>query len=196
MRIIITLMFAIAANLDTLGMSIAYGIKNIKFKIYSYFMIAFVSTLGTFISMYIGFTITKFINSSYLSLIGSISLMLIGLWFIKDFFVKNNKKEESVYKDIIVDPSAFDEDNSGDVNFKESLTLSFALTINNLGVGIGASIVGLNIILTSIFTFIVTILLLLIGLAFGKKYLYKKFGKYSPLIAGILIILIAIYEIL
>ncbi len=197
MNIFITLLFATAANLDTLGVAVAYGIKNIKIKKHLYFIIAFVSTFGTFISMSVGIVLRDLLDKSYLNCIGSITLILIGIWFVKDFFVENNKdmiKDDKI-KEILIDPSIADKDHSGDLNLKECLTLSFVLTVNNIGVGIGASVIGLKIVELCVLTFIITILFFFLGISIGKNYLSKIFGKYSSLISGILIILIGIYEI-
>lgn len=199
MNILLTLLFSVAANLDTLGVAVAYGIKNIKVKKYLYLIIAFISTLGTFASMSVGFLLTNFINEAYLTHLGALILIIIGIWFIKDFFVENNKKtlkEDKIYKEILINPSSADKDKSGDLNLKECVTLSLALTINNIGVGIGASVVGLNIMNLCIFTFIITIILFHVGISIGKNYLSKIFGKYSSLISGVLIIIIGIYEII
>ena len=48
------------------------------------------------------------------------------------------------------DAEKADIDNSGDLDLKECLTLSIALTLNNLSLGVVASIAGINILLNTI----------------------------------------------
>ena len=87
-----------------------------------------------------------------------------------------------------------DLDKSGDINIKEALIVAFGLTFNNLGTGIAASITGVNIQFTVIFTFILSILTIIIGEVVGNHVLGKLFGKYAPLISGILLIILGIIE--
>ncbi|WP_242846022.1 manganese efflux pump [Clostridium novyi] len=92
-------------------------------------------------------------------------------------------------------PEQADVDNSGSIDLKESLALALALTINNFGLGLGASIAGLNIVLTVLFTFLSSVLTIKLGEVTGKKYLSKVFGKYASLISSIIIIIIGLYEL-
>ena len=88
-----------------------------------------------------------------------------------------------------------DSDNSGDISLQEALPLIIALTVNNLGVGISGSMAGVSTIYTTTFTFIITVLFLVIGTFAGKTVFGRLFGKYTPLISNILLILLGIYEI-
>ena len=92
-------------------------------------------------------------------------------------------------------PEKADKDNSSNIDLKESLSLAFALSINNIGLGIGASITGLNIFLTSLFTFIFSLLMLLTGYFLGSYYLSKLFSKRATIVSGLIIIALGVYEI-
>ncbi|WP_010294227.1 manganese efflux pump [Clostridium senegalense] len=110
---------------------------------------------------------------------------------------EKNKLDNMIgeYKNILDNPELVDSDNSSCIDVKESILLAFALTINNLGVGIGASITGLNIFLTTIFTFIFSLLFIILGYLIGTSYLSKLFGKYASLISGAIIIFLGCYEL-
>lgn len=75
------------------------------------------------------------------------------------------------------------------------VALSLALTLNNLGLGFGAGITGLNPYLTSAFTFFFSLFFLTTGMAAGKKFLSDIFGNYAVLISGLLILILGIYEL-
>ena len=95
------------------------------------------------------------------------------------------------------DNSYIDNNNKyDDLTLKESITLSLALTINNLGIGIAASIAGISIFLNTLCTFVITILSLILGLSIGNSYLSNIFGKYGGLVSGIIIVLLGLYECL
>lgn len=196
MHILSILLFALTSNIDNFTVGLAYGIKKIKVSISSNILIAFISALGTFISMSAGLIISKFIPMDISNILGAGIIVLIGLWFIKDFFTKKNSKvsTDNQLISVLNNPYEADTDNSGYIDIKESITLAFALTINNLGLGIGASITGLNIMYTTLVTFIFSILTISLGSLLGNSYLSKMFGKYAPLISGIIMVLLGVYE--
>ena len=205
MHLFSTLLFTLSANIDNFTVGIAYGVKKIRIGLFSNILIATISCIGTFLSMSIGTFISKLIPLNISNILGSLILISIGLWFIKDFIVKSTfdskpclstNKEFNKYIEILDDPCKADIDNSGSIDIKESISLAFALTINNFGLGIGARITGLNIILTTSFIFVFSLLTIILGYYFGKSYLSIYLGKYAPLLAGIIIVILGTYEIL
>jgi len=200
MNLITALLLSTSANLDTFAVAISYGIKKIKLSLFSILLITFITTTGTFISMYFGLAFTKIISVDIAAIIGSVMLIGIGLYMILDYYKKSKSKNETLAKDkltysqIIDNPIKADKNNSGDLDFKETITLSLALTINNLGIGVAASIAGINIYLNTICTLIITLLSIILGSSIGNSYLSKFFGKYSGLVSGLIIVALGIYE--
>ncbi|MEG2786653.1 MAG: manganese efflux pump [Romboutsia sp.] len=188
MHFLSIILFSISSNLDNLTVSIGYGMENIKIKPLSNFIISFISAFGTFISMSVGTLVLKFLNEKIANDIGSIILIFIGLYFCLQFF-KNNKS-----KNLDVDSKSRDKDNSKAIEPKEAISLAFALTINNFGVGFGASVAGINVLFTTLATFFISTLFLQIGDKLGSGFFSKVFGKYSDFISGVLIVFIGIYE--
>lgn len=206
MHLLPSFLFALSANIDSFTVGISYGIKKMKISPLSTILIALIATTGTFLSMLLGKFIIKFMSENTANIIGSVSLILMGIWFIIDASIKEhcerNKKlcnaENNLlpYKNLLDNPEIVDIDNSGYIDVKESIFLAFALTINNVGVGIGASITGINIFLATIFTLILSTIGLLAGCIIGNSYLSKFFGKFAPFISGISIIILGIYELI
>ncbi|RDY23539.1 sporulation membrane protein YtaF [Romboutsia maritimum] len=201
MNLISAILLSISANLDTFTVAISYGLKKIKLSTATVLLISLITTLGTFISMSLGLVLTKFISIYIANLIGSLMLICIGVCIFINFFKESHKNKQtyliennSTYSQILTNPITADKDNSGDIDFKESITLALALTINNFGIGIAASIAGINIYLNTFCTFIVTILSILLGISIGNSYLSKLCGKYAELISGLVIIILGIYE--
>ncbi|MFV0392785.1 MAG: manganese efflux pump, partial [Coprobacillaceae bacterium] len=69
------------------------------------------------------------------------------------------------------------------------------LSLNNIALGISASITGIPVTLATILTFICSVVLFEVGYAIGNSYLSNIFGKYTPLISGILLIILGVYEL-
>lgn len=198
------ILLSLSSNLDTFAVCLTYGIKKVKLSITSSLLISFITSLGTFLSMILGKIMTSFISPKIVTSIGATLLIILGISmicnFIKKFRINHlknlNRYEKVTYSEILIYPEKADIDNSGDLDLKECLTLSIALTLNNLSLGVVASIAGINILLNTIFTFIITLMCIALGFYLGGKYASKLSGEYSDLISGLLLVLIGIYQIL
>ncbi|MFW0891397.1 sporulation membrane protein YtaF [Clostridium perfringens] len=195
------LLFVIAASLDILVVSLAYGLKDIKINFSSTLVIAFISALGTFISMILGKFLVDLIPVKLGDIIGGLVLLLLGFYSIYSYFkekkilTSHNSENNSSPTFILENPEVADKDKSGNIDFKESLALSLALALNNFGLGIGASISGLNIAFTTISTFIISLIFISLGFYLSKTIKSKNISKNSNLIAGIIIIILSLFII-
>lgn len=195
------LLFVIAASLDILVVSLAYGLKDIKINFSSTLVITSISALGTFISMILGKFLVDLIPIKLGDIIGGLVLLLLGFYSIYSYFkekkilTSHNSENDSSPTFILENPEVADKDKSGNIDFKESLALSLALALNNFGLGIGASISGLNIAFTTISTFIISLIFISLGFYLSKTIKSKNISKNSNLIAGIIIIILSLFII-
>ncbi|ERK30017.1 manganese efflux pump [Clostridium intestinale] len=200
--ILSAMLFALYSNLDNLVIGIAYGIKKINIKIFSNLIIAFITSTGTFLAMSIGFYITNFLPHNISNALGSLLIIFLGGYFIYKSeinLINNSKSNDLALKDIddmIEYAKKTDLDNSGDINMRESLLISFGLALNNLGSGVAASVTGISISLTVVFTFILSIFTIIIGQYLGNSFLGKLLGRYAPLLSGFLLIILGILELI
>lgn len=195
------ILFVIAASLDILVVSLAYGLKDIKINFSSTLVIASISALGTFFSMILGKFLVNLIPVKLGDIIGGLVLLALGFYSIYSYFkekkilTSHNSDNNSSPTFILENPEVADKDKSGNIDFKESLALSLALALNNFGLGIGASISGLNITFTTISTFIISLIFISLGFYLSKKIKSKNISKNSNLIAGIIIIILSLFII-
>lgn len=198
MQLLSVLLFSLSANVDSFTVGIAYGMKDIKVDYKSNILIALITSLGTFISMALGLFTKQFIKPEILSVIGCIVLIILGIFMIMNTLKtkKQIDEEEVKYTDILIKPHKADKDKSGYIDIKESITLGLALSLNNFGLGIGASATGLSLYLTTGATFIISILCIVSGVEIGKKCLSCRLRKYADLISGLIIIFIGLYELI
>ena len=202
MTLIPIILFVLSTSLDTFVVSLAYGVKNIKIGFLSNLVIAFISSVGTFLSMFLGNILINIISLKLANLIGALVLFILGVYFILDYR-KNTNAQRPEYlcsnsnncpRAILKFPEIADADHSGSIDLKESVILSLALTINNLALGLAASITGLDIFLTSIITFIFSIILVPLGIFISKKFLNKFIIEKGSLISGVIILFLALIE--
>jgi putative sporulation protein YtaF len=196
------LLFVVSANIDNLIVCIAYGTKKIKIGFCCNLLIASIIAVGTYISMIIGLSVVKVLPEYLANAAGSIILILIGLWITKDFFWKPKKVSPETEvnlancNQILKEPEKADSDHSGTIDLKESLFLALALTINNFGLGIGASLTGLSILTTVACTFLFSLISIPIGCRIGEKCISTFGEKYVSLVSGLVIVLMGVYELL
>jgi putative sporulation protein YtaF len=188
---------------DNFAVAIAYGIKRIRIGILSNFIIAIFSCVGTYCSMTIGAVIARFLSHELANILGSGVLVVIGIWGIWDAIKtereeKRKKKQSSPnelsYNTFINEPERADRDKSRVIDVKESITLAFALTINNVAGGVGAGLSGLDIFLTTYLTFVLSIAAIFFGYFLGARFAARMSGKWTGILSGCLIISIGIYE--
>ena len=223
MHILSSILLAFSSSIDSLIIGIAYGVKQIRIKFIINLVISIIVTLTTFLAMCLGRLICDYIPADICNYIGSTLLIIVGLYMIWDYYKKEHKhtEENSVefinsldYDQIIEFNKTADIDGSGNIEISEAIILALSLSINNLALGIGASISGISIILTFSFninfekfylcfpkiisiiflTFVFSVITMIIGLKLGSRYLSKIFGEYSPLISAVIIIAMGIFE--
>ncbi len=80
--------------------------------------------------------------------------------------------------------------------FQKQLFLGVALSINNIAGGFDAGVTNLNLWLTAIISGVFSFICIS-GFAYvGKRYLAEYLGKWATVIAGVLLILIGIDQLL
>lgn len=218
MSILPVLLFCISASLDNLAISIAYGLKKITIPRTINIIIAIISALGTFFAMVLGKIIIKFFPLWLSNIFGASILLIFGIYFLLDFFksIKKSKQEkfitneeiapsisEVIYKrenselkDILKFPEKADIDHSGSIDIKEALTLGLALSLNNMGLGVGASVSGLYLWETVLFSFIFSLVFVRLGYIISNGFLGSLLGKYSSLISALIILFLGVYQLI
>lgn len=192
-------LFALSANLDNFAVAITYGMRNIRIGTSPNLLIAAISGVGTWLCMSAGSIVGKFMPHPFANAIGSLILIGIGLWSIKGSLhsapLQASKTGLSL-ENLLKEPEKADTDASGSIDMREAAVLACALTINNVGLGLGASIAGINSLLTTLCTILFSFLSILAGCLVGKKWASRFLGRFAPLIAGIAITALGVFELL
>lgn len=206
MHIISILLFAITSSSDAIVVGLSYGAKNVKINVNSNLIISFISGIGTFISMLFGSIILEFIPEAYANIFGSCILILFGIYLLINSVkstsanvLPDNQRDISLeyrrYGQILHDPDIIDINRSKLIEFSETITLGTVLCLNNIGLGIGASITGLNIYFTSIASLILSLVFIPMGQYIGEEIISKKLSNYAEVISAFIIIILGFYEL-
>jgi len=207
MNILSIFLFAISSSGDSLIVGLSYGAKKVRINFINNFMISFISGIGTFLAMSFGKTILRLIPLKYSNIIGSGILILLGMFLLINWIkkeIESKKRTEEVnddtsgfkhYEDALRNPEIIDINDSKTIDFKEAIILGIVLCLNNIGLGIGASITGLNIFMTSISSLIFSLVFIPIGYCIGEKVVSDKLSRYSEIISIFIILILGIYEL-
>lgn len=124
MHWITIILIGIAANLDNLGIGLAYGVKQVKIPILSNAVIAIMSMIVTYVAVTAGSTVVEYISPHTANLLGSLLLCVIGLWTL----MSNNLSNQRIARN----PELFDEDKNLVISTREAMALGFVLSANCL----------------------------------------------------------------
>lgn len=80
------------------------------------------------------------------------------------------------------------------MSLKEGIFLGLALSVNNFGMGIAASISGLTLFPAAVISLILAILFLYAGNTFGKSRIFQMSGQAADLVSGLILITLSLYE--
>lgn len=190
-------LFAVSANIDNFVIGISYGIKHIKVTWQANILIAVLTFSGTLLSMLAAQGLTQFISLTLSNTIGSLILIVIGIISIIQYIICEIKKGgRACSKKNIELAETYDKNSNKKLEWHEAFVLGLSLSINNIGVGIGASIAGIGIIPAAISTLICSMLFLYTGNKLGNSCFSKLLGRHTQLVSGLIIIALGMWEII
>lgn len=205
MKILSALLLSLSSNMDTLSISKYYNKKQILIPRSTILIAALLTTAATFISMAAGRLICIIFRNDICNIFGGVLLGIIGVYsFVEYVRIKRNKEgydtsyyvEPSCkYKKLLESPALINSDNSNFINAKKAVTLSLALSLNNLDIGFASGITFINIPLMLLFNFIVTIAASYLIYILSNTAALKFISKYEKIISGILLICTGILEV-
>jgi putative sporulation protein YtaF len=195
------ILIGIAANLDNLGVGIAYGVQSTTIPVKSNIIIAIIGAMITYLSVSLGAVIGTYISTDLANIGGGLILISIGSWTIWADWkrIASNKQKESqgnYFQQILDEPEKADKDNNNVISAKESILLGIALSLNCFGVGIGGGITGVSPFWSCIIVGSTSFCTMMLGTKMGIKLSYTWINKFASSIAGILLLGMGLYEIM
>ncbi len=213
--------FAVALNMDSLGVGFSYGLRRIRIRFISVFFISLISMAVIIFSMIAGQQISKIIPIEGAIRFGGIILVAIGIIALyrcfrqeKNIFDPSPSMEMSTNPESITEiklfsikifglifqilrkPHKADIDMSGTISFRESLPLGIALAMDSLVAGVAASLIGYSIIITALFVGIGQLVLIYIGLSLGKGLSTNFFGRKLSFVPSLILIILGTKKML
>jgi len=201
---IYTFLIALSNNFDNVGARIAYSIRGIMISPLINLWISVITFVISFFAAYAGTLISGVISKQLSSLIAMLLLTAIGVWIILEPYLKkdSDRPDRSVQGNkksavnVLLNPKNADMDNSKHIDFKEATILGIALSINNVGGGVSAGIIGLNAFWVGLLSAVLSYLALWGGNYIAVFFLKWNISKKASVVAGLLLIAIGIEQII
>lgn len=197
MQIIPSLLFGIAASLDAFLVGISYGIRKIHISNRQNLFISLVTLLGTCSSIIVGTWLAPLLPATVATLAGSIILILYGLYYIVKFMLLTLQKylRKKQAPEISSTTAASEKNTVPSLSLSACIRLGFFLSLNNMGIGLSASIAGLPLCTAVFITLLCSISFLFLGNRLGCSRLLAFVEKAADPLSGLLLILLGICEI-
>lgn len=124
-------------------------------------------------------------------------------WFLDDHGAISEKQAQrktlpiggKEYGDIFLNPENADLDNSKHIDFKEATFLGVALSINNIGGGLSAGMIGLNSLLVGFLSAVLSFVALWAGNYIAEFFIRKNISGKMTVAGGLLLIAIGIEQL-
>lgn len=214
---------AFSVSLDGFGVGLSYGARGIRIPLASLLVVAGCSGLLLSASMWFGDWLALHLAPQTATATGAAILVAIGLWAVIQFFVSRKadssddpqsapvrtqeasgmEGERTVVRfelrklglvvHILRKPSAADVDRSGTISAAEAALLGVALSLDAVGAGIGAALVGYRAISTALCISVASGVFVRLGTWLGRR-MNGRLGRRLAILPGFLLIGIGILK--
>ncbi|MBU5267063.1 sporulation membrane protein YtaF [Virgibacillus proomii] len=197
------ILLVIAVSLDSFGVGIIYGMRNIRVPLNALVIIMLCSGVIVLASMTIGNLLLTMLTPDTASLLGGSILIILGSFALYNSLFpraassdkkKNNK--QNILTAVLNTPDKADLDCSGTISSGEAILLGSALALDAFGAGIGASMLGYGPIVTAVLTACMSGIFLFCGLTIGRLLTKSKQMQRMKFLPPVLLILLGVVSLL
>ncbi len=197
MQFLSSILFGVSASLDSLLVGVSYGIRRIHIRLWQNLFISSVTLLGTCLSISAGHLLVPLLSEAVCRYAGSLILALLGAYYCLKWLISSLRDR---HDDKLAHYGEISSASSGQkwetLSLAEVFTLSLTLSLNNLGIGLSASLAGLSLLSTAAATFACSVLLLFLGNQLGRCRLLQLAGTAAEPVSGILLIGLGLVQLI
>jgi putative sporulation protein YtaF len=189
---------ALTNNVDNIGVRFAYSIRGIRISTLINLWISVITFIISYFAAYSGTIVSGYFNKRLCSVAAMILLTAIGSSMIYLQYLKkacSGEYKKGVCLFLLKSENA-DVDKSKHIDFKEATLLGIALSINNVGGGISAGLIGLNAFWVGLLSAFLSFLALWTGNYIANFFVKWNLANKATVIAGLLLIAIGIVQII
>lgn len=181
-------LFALSASLDAFLTGAAFGLRRIRIPLRHNLTVSLITLIGTVLSIWLGQLLAPLLPGQTASVAGSLLLILMGAYYLIKFMLHTIKKYHFRVMEDKTSPNVPVQSSS----LRSVLALGAALSLNNIGIGITASIAGLALLPSAALTLLFSVLLLALGNRLGQAKIFRHIQHFAEPITGLMLILLGV----
>ncbi len=194
-------LIAISNNVDNLGARIAYSIQGTRISNVVNLWISIITFAISFAAASSGAAAIGYFGERAASLLAMGFLVALGSWMILQARKPTWREDQPPAKDqvslwrVLLKPHQADVDRSRHIDFKEGTVLGVALSINNMGGGLSAGIIGVDPFLVALLSALVSFAALWAGNYMAEFFVKRNIAEKAAAVGGVLLIAIGIKQV-
>jgi len=204
MDLISLVLMATAVSIDGFWGGFSFGLRNIRIKLFSLIIIAFMSVICTMIAMLIGYNLKHLIPLEMAKYIGAGLLILLGVLILKESHKKeetsNDKSNLSNFwpKDLIKvlrNPLLSDIDKQNDIKPMEGTILGLAVAMDASIAAFTVSLMGINPFTTPFLFGLTHFVLIGIGNITARHAKVNQIGQRFYYLPGVILMILGVLRL-
>lgn len=186
MLLLSAVLIAAVSNLDNLGVGFAFGMRDTRVAIAPNLLIAALTMAGTAGAMTSGRALSHLMSPSLATDAGALIIIAIGLaTAMSSLRTLRRAGCAAVGRHSLSGAPGI---SSNSVSWREALPIGVALSLNNVGAGVGAGIAGVSPPLTTLLAGAFSFICLGGGSRVGWSAGRSVFGRWAQLVAGVVLV--------
>ncbi len=195
------IVIALSNNVDNLGARLAYSVQGTKVHLLINAWISFITLVISTSAAYLGVLVISLLGKNFASLLSMAMLVTLGLWMIFHARLQSwhdrihEEKKPIAHAAILKKPHHADVDDSKHIDFGEGTILGVALSINNIGGGVTAGVLGVAPLLVGFLSALISFAALIAGNHAADFFIKRRISDKAAFLGGIAMILIGLKQL-
>ena len=182
-----SLLLAFSLSLDALGIGLSYGLRHIRLRLSSLFLLAAEGFLLMELFLAAGQRLATVFPVHLAERLSPLFLLLFGVWLCLQAIEKPNPSP-------LQTPSLCDTDASSSIEPKETFLLGLLLSIDSFAIGLSAAVGGMDVAFLPLFAAMLQTLFLALGEKCGTRLPSAPRESLWSLLSGGILILLALVQ--
>ena len=186
-------LIAMVSNLDNFAAGVAFGMRGTRIPCTPNAIIAVVTMAGTASALTFGRALSSVLSPALSSAVGSSIIIAIGGWSVvvslRAVRMRAGARESgSRGLSVGCDRPRGDLKGSEIISCRGALALGVALSLNNVGTGVGAGVAGISPLTTTVLAGAFSLIFISGGSSIGSSVGSLVVGRWASLISGIILL--------
>jgi putative Mn2+ efflux pump MntP len=179
------LLIGVVSNLDNLGVGVALGIRGTRIDAMANLTVAGITMAATAAAVMFGHVLARLVPSAVTDWLGPVIIIAIGI-------TTALTSARSPRLPGCARAWRHPRSTEGVITWREAFVLGVALSVNNLGTGVGAGVSGIPVLATTASAGLISLVCVGGGSHFGRTLGRLVLERHAPLIAGMLLLAVGV----